>query len=83
MDYFIEAYKNNRSLLGSANATLVYQAKNLVKVNNCLKWFKPDREYDEIRIFSFTNLYDEKTHKLVRVISPQLHTEIKNGLSRV
>ena len=68
MDYLIEAHKDGRPLLGSDNATIVRDAKSMVKVKNRLKWFNPGKQYDEIKVFSFTHLYDEKTHKLVLTI---------------
>lgn len=68
MDYFIEAYKEGRPILGSDGAAIVREAKSMIKVNNRLKCFKPMKEHDEIKIFSFTNLYDEKTHKLIKTI---------------
>ena len=68
MDYLIEAHKNGRPILGSEGAAIVRDAKSMVKVNNRLKWFNPIKEHDEIKIFSFTSLYDEKTHKLIKTI---------------
>ncbi len=70
MNYYIVAVdKDNKELLGTQNQTLVYEAKNMVKVNNALKSFNPDKRADKVRVYSYTNLYDDKTHKLVRTIN--------------
>ena len=68
MDYLITAYRENKNLLGSDSSRIVRDAKTMVKVNNALKWFKPFQKHDEIRIYSYTNFYDDKTFKLIRTI---------------
>jgi hypothetical protein len=69
MNYFIVAIDSNeREFLGTQNATIVRDAKNMVKVNNALKCFNPTKETKQIKVYSYTNLYDEKTFKLVRTI---------------
>lgn len=68
MEYIIIAHKENKELLGSQNSTLVHNCKSMVKVNNALKAFKPSKDTDEIKIYSYSNLYDEKTYKLYKVI---------------
>ena len=68
MEYFIQNYKENKELLGTENTTFVHDAKNMVKVNNGLLRHKPSMQTDEIRIYSYTNLYNEKTHKLIKTI---------------
>lgn len=65
MNYIIQAYENNKGLLGTENQTLVTNCKSLVKVKNALKYFNPSKFADEIRVHSYTNLYDEKTFKLI------------------
>mgnify|MGYP003617503219 CR=1 FL=1 len=70
MNYFIVAVDNNgREFLGTQNATIVRDAKSMVKVNNALKYFKPTKETKQIKVYSYINLYDEKTFKLVRTIN--------------
>ncbi len=69
MEYIIIAYKNNSELLGSNNTTIVRSAKSMVKVNNALKSFNPSKNTDEIRIYSYTNIYNDETYKLVKTIS--------------
>ena len=45
MNYFIVAVDNNgREFLGTQNATIVRDAKSMVKVNNALKYFNPTNE---------------------------------------
>lgn len=68
MDYLIEARKNGIAILGGNGAAIVRDAKSMKKVSNRLDWFNPDKDHDEILIFSFTRLYDEKTHKLIKTI---------------
>jgi len=68
MDYLIEAYCNGSAILGSDSAAIVRNAKSMTKVKNRLKWFNPPARTNEIKVFSFTNLYDEKTHKHVLTI---------------
>ena len=70
MNYFIVAVDNNgREFLGSQNATIVRDAKSMVKVNNALKYFNPTKETKQIKVYSYINFYDEKTFKLVRTIN--------------
>lgn len=69
MECIIIAYENNRELLGSNNATIVRGAKNMVKVNNALKSFNPSKNTDEIRIYSYTNIYNDETYNLIKTIS--------------
>jgi len=68
MEYIIIAHKENKELLGTQNSTLVHNCKSMVKVNNALSRFNPAKETDEIKIYSYTNLYDEKSYKLVKTI---------------
>ena len=68
MEYIIIAHKENKELLGTQNSTLVHNCKSMVKVNNALSRFNPEKETDEIKIYSYTNLYDEKSYKLVKTI---------------
>ena len=69
MDYIITAIdKDNKELLGTQNNTLVHNAKNNVKVNNALKSFNPSKLAVKVTVSSYTNLYDDKTIKLVRTI---------------
>ena len=70
MNYYIVATdKNGREFLGTQNATIVRGAKSMVKVNNAFKCFNPTKETKQIKVYSYTNLYDEKTFKLVRTIN--------------
>ena len=70
MNYFIvEVDNNGREFLGSQNATIVRDAKSMVKVNNALKYFNPTKETKQIKVYSYINFYDEKTFKLVRTIN--------------
>ena len=66
MNYIIIAHKENKELLGTQNSTLVNDCKSLVKVKNALKRFNPQKDTDKIKIFSYSNLYDEKTYKLYK-----------------
>lgn len=75
MDYIITALKDNCELLGSANASIIREAKTMRKVNNALKWFNPDRDFDEIRISSFTNIYNEDSYRVVRTIKKVRHAK--------
>ena len=68
MDYIIIAHKENKELLGTQNSTLVHNCKSMVKVNNALKAFKPSKDTDEIKIYSYSNLYDEKSYKLYKSV---------------
>lgn len=68
MNYIIIAHKDGKELLGSDNSTLVHNCKSLVKVKNALSRFNPSKETDEIKIYSYTNLYDDKTYKLYKAI---------------
>lgn len=68
MNYIIIAHKENRELLGTQNSTLVYNCKSMVKVTNALKAFNPSKDTDEIKIYSYCNLYDEKSYKLIKTI---------------
>jgi hypothetical protein len=69
MNYIIQAYQNNRQLLGTSNASLVKDVKSMVKIDNALKRFNPDKEADCIKVFSYTNLYNESTYRLVKTVS--------------
>jgi hypothetical protein len=70
MDYFIVAVDSKgREFLGTQNAKIVKDAKSMVKVNNALKCFNPTKETKQIKVYSYTNLYNEKTFKLVRTIN--------------
>ena len=70
MNYFIVAVDNNgREFLGTQNATIVRDAKSMVKVNNALKYFNPTKETKQIKVYSYINFYDERTFKLVRTIN--------------
>ena len=68
MDYIIIAHKENKELLRTQNSTLVHNCKSMVKVNNALKAFNPSKDTDEIKVYSYSNLYDEKSYKLVKTI---------------
>ena len=68
MNYIIIAHKKNKELLGTQNSTLVHNCKSMVKVNNALKAFNPSKDTDEIKVYSYSNLYDEKTYKLIKTI---------------
>lgn len=68
MDYLIECHKDGRALLGSDSAAVVRDAKNMIKVRNRIRLLNPIKKYDSIVVYSFTNLYDEKTHKHVLTI---------------
>jgi hypothetical protein len=68
MNYIIIALKDNKELLGTDNATLVHNCKSMVKVNNALKSFNPSKQADKIKVYSYSNLYDEKTYKLYKEI---------------
>lgn len=65
MNYLIQAYENNNGLLGTDNQTLVKDCKSFVKVKNALKYFNPSKYTTEIRVYSYTNLYNESTFKLI------------------
>ena len=69
MNYLIQAYQNDKQLLGTSNASLVHNAKSIVKVNNTLKRFNPDKVTTCIKVFSYTNLYNESSYKLVKTVS--------------
>lgn len=69
MDYYITAVNNNSGLLGSANQTIVRDAKTFRKVQNALNSFNPDRQHDKIEVYTFTSFYDEKTFKLIKTIT--------------
>ena len=68
MEYIIIALKEKKELLGTQNSTLVHNCKSMVKVNNALKAFNPSKDTDEIKVYSYSNLYDEKTYKLIKTI---------------
>ena len=68
MDYIIIAHKENKELLGTQNSTLVHNCKSMVKVNNALKAFNPSKYTDEIKVYSYSNLYNEKSYKLIKTI---------------
>ena len=52
MNYFIVAVDNNgREFLGTQNATIVRDAKSMVKVNNALKSFNPTKETKQIKVY--------------------------------
>jgi hypothetical protein len=69
MNYLIQAYNGKQELLGTQNATLVHDCKSYVKVKNALNRFKPESRATQIKVFSYSNLYDEKTYKLIQTIS--------------
>lgn len=69
MNYIIQAYKNDKPLLGTSNASLVSNAKTMVKVNNALKRFNPDKVATSVKVFSYVNLYSESSYKLVKTVS--------------
>jgi hypothetical protein len=69
MNYLIQAYQNDKQLLGTSNASLVYDAKTMVKVDNALKRFNPDKVTTVVKVFSYTNLYNESSYKLVKTVS--------------
>lgn len=69
MNYLIQAYKNDKPLLGTSNASLVSNAKSMVKVNNALKRFNPDKDATCIKVFSYINLYNESSYKLIKTVS--------------
>ena len=68
MNYLIVSVIDNKEQLGSDSQSIVKDAKNTVKLNNALKYFNPLRKPDEIRVYSFTNIYDEKTYRLIKTI---------------
>lgn len=68
MNYFIQAFASNEGLLGTQNQAILRDCKTTVKLNNRLKWFNPESRYTEIKVFSFTNVYNENTYKLIRTI---------------
>ena len=73
-NYLIQAYDpEDKGLLGTANQSLIIGARSMVRVNNRLKSFKPDRPYSSIRVSTYTNLYDENTHRVVKVIKAVDH----------
>lgn len=70
MNYIFETYDADGSqLIGSENSAIVRDAKTMVKVNNRLKWFSPCKRAVKIKISSFSNIYDEKTYREVRIIT--------------
>lgn len=72
MNYYIQAYTGkDQGLIGTQNQALVKDAKTQVKVNNRLKWFNPDPDTKQVKVFSYTNLYNESTYKLIRTIDWQ------------
>lgn len=68
MDYFIIAVKDGKELLGSDNSAFVRNAKNMVKVNNRLRSFNPMIKPDEVRLYSFTQVYRPDFYKLIKTI---------------
>lgn len=68
MNYYIAAVIDGRQHIGTDGQALVKDAKSFRKVENRLKWFNPYKPYDEIRVYSYSNLYDESTHRLVKTI---------------
>ena len=70
MNYYIVAVDNNgKEFLGSQNATIVREAKSMVKVNNALKSFNPTKETKQVKVYSYTNFYDNSTFRLIKTIN--------------
>jgi hypothetical protein len=69
MDYLIQAYQGDNELLGSENASLVHNAKTMVKVNNALLSFRPQKTTTQIKVFSYTNLYNDKTYRHIKTVT--------------
>lgn len=68
MDYLIQAYENSRPICGTDAAALVYDAKTFRKVQNRLNYFSAPKYATEIKIFSYVNLYNEATYKLIKTV---------------
>ena len=68
MEYYIEAQSKGKPLMGTQNGTIIHDAKSMVKLNNALKSFNPEKRADEIKVFSFTNFYNTDTFKLIQTI---------------
>ena len=70
MNYYIVAVDNNgKEFLGSQNATIVREVKSMVKVNNALKSFNPTKETKQVKVYSYTNFYDNSTFRLIKTIN--------------
>ncbi len=68
MDYLIVSVIDGKEQLGTDSNTIVRNAKSMVKVNNALKYFNPLRKPHEIRIYSFSHIYQPESYKLVKTI---------------
>jgi len=69
MDFYIVSIIDNKQQLGTENQRIIRNAKNMTKVNNALKYFKPFRKPEKIEVYSFTNFYNESTFKLIKTIN--------------
>lgn len=69
MNYYIQAIDNEgNGLIGTQNQAIVRDAKSWRKVQNRLNSFNPDKRTKQVKVYTYTNLYNESTHKLVRTI---------------
>ena len=72
MDFILIAEKDDKELLGSANATIIKNKTERV-LDRRVQSMRPDREYDKIIAYSFSNIYDRSTYKKVRSWSKTRH----------